>query len=209
MRSIIHTSKKTGKTASSGKGIPRPILFFIGKALLLFIAWKLLYLSYLQPKRILDDPLTSTVGVLTTGALNLFPGAGIYTVRKVPDTASADMGGTVTRAMQIYRNGEKTLKVADPCNGLELMVLYAGFIICFPGVLRRKAGFLLAGWVLILLLNILRCLLLVLIFVYYRKYLDFSHHFVFTFIVYMVIFWLWYRFTQKQGPIAPKTRVSG
>jgi len=98
--------------------------------------------------------------------------------------------------MEIYRNGEKTLKVADPCNGLELMVLYGGFIFCFPGVLQRKAGFLLAGWALILLLNILRCMLLVLIFVYYRKYLDFSHHFVFTFIVYMAIFWLWYRFTR-------------
>lgn len=180
------------------KGIPKPILIFIGKGLLLFVLWKLLYLLWLEPRRTLDDPLTTAVGVVTVQSLNLFSGSAHYTVEKVPDTASADVGGAIVKAMLIYRNGERTLKIADPCNGLELMVLYAGFLLCFPGTVKRKAGFLLAGWALIGVLNIIRCMLLVLIFVYYRKYLDFSHHFVFTLIVYSVIFWLWHLFTKKK-----------
>ena len=195
---MIRTGNGSGKTAGSRKGIPSSVLVFIGKGLLLFIIWKLLYLSWLQPKRILDDPLTTSVGVATTAGLNLFSGGDTYTVLKVPDTASADVGGAVTRVMEIYLNKGETLKIADPCNGLELMVLYAGFLLCFPGVPRRKAVFILFGWILIVVMNILRCMLLVLIFVHWRKYLDFSHHFVFTFIVYLVIFGLWYRFTKKQ-----------
>ena len=130
-------------------------------------------------------------------ALNALPGQVSYTGREVADTADIDgvrFKGTV---VAIYKNGEKTLTVADPCNGLELMVLYLGFLVCFPAPLNRKLLFGVTGCVLICLINILRCSALVGIFVHYRAYLDFSHHFVFTFLVYLVIFMLWYAFTKK------------
>lgn len=192
------------------KTIPRPVLLFVGKGTLLFIVWKLAYIGLFRPGRVLDDPLTTTVGVLTTKCLNVTSGANHYTVRKIADTASADMGGTIGKSMEIYRDAEPTLKVADPCNGLELMVLYAGFLICYPGPVRRKLSFVAGGWLLIMAANILRCMLLVLIFVHSRKYLDFSHHFFFTLVVYAMIFWLWWLFTRRTSfPGRAATPASG
>ncbi|MHA4808152.1 archaeosortase/exosortase family protein [Flavitalea flava] len=165
---------------------------------MLFILWKAVYLFILSPKRILDDPLTQSVGVATTGMLNILPNTGHFTVQKLRDSMAVEGGMVSGNVMDIYRGEEKTLRIADACNGLELMVLYAGFILCFPAPLKRKFIFAAIGISLIYLLNIIRCTLLVLIFIHYKAYLDFSHHFVFTFIVYAFIFLLWYIFTKNQ-----------
>lgn len=172
-------------------------LFFL-KALGLFIAWKVLYLSVLLPQKVPDGFLTRMIGRSTAATLNILPGvSGKYYTRQVMDTLLLDGKVVASPATDIYCNGEGTLRVADACNGLELMVLYVGFILCFPASAARKWKFALSGIVLICLLNVLRCAGLVLIFVHYRKYLDFSHHFLFTFVVYALIFLLWFIFTKK------------
>jgi exosortase family protein XrtF len=204
MKPVENYSKRPVSAAGNRRGIPRPVAMFLLKALALFIVWKLLYICYFEPKRTLDDPLTTAVGVLTTAALNVTGGSDSYTVRKIADTASADVGGAIGSSMQIYRNREATLKIADPCNGLELMVLYAGFLVCFPGKVSRKWKFILGGWGLIIVMNILRCMLLVLIFVHSRRYLDFSHHFFFTLVVYAAIFLMWYLFSKQSGSAVSK-----
>jgi len=180
------------------KQIPRPVALFFIKALVLFIAWKLAYLSFLQPKRVLDGPLTRLVGHSTGQVLDMTarrPDG--YSVTMVMDTVYMEGRAFRSPAVDIYRNDQRTLRVADACNGLELMVLYLGFLICFPALLRKKLEFALAGLILIYFLNIIRCVALVEIFIHYNKYVDVSHHFVFTFIVYAFIFLLWYFFTKN------------
>jgi len=157
-----------------------------------------LYLSVLFPTKVPDAALTRLIGNSTATLLNVLPGApDKYVTEQALDTVLLDDKIVSAPATDIYRNGERTLRVADACNGLELMVLYVGFLVCFPGVIARKWKFALGGIILIYLLNIIRCAALVLIFVHYRKYLDFSHHFLFTFVIYMLIFLLWFIFTKK------------
>jgi exosortase/archaeosortase family protein len=171
---------------------------FLFKALGLFILWKLVYLFFFLPGRILDGPMTRMIGVATGRALDLAarrPDG--YSVKMATDTVFMDGRIYSSPAVDIYRNDRRTLRVADACNGLEMMVLYLGFLICFPASLKRKLGFAAGGLVLITLLNIIRCGALVLIFIHYNQYLDFSHHFAFTFIVYAFIFLLWYLFTKN------------
>lgn len=182
------------------RSIPRPVISFLVKAIVLFVAWKILYLSFLLPKRILDEPLTRGIGFSTVAVLNGLPGKTLYHGRTIPDTLDVDGGVFRGNVVGIYRNEEKTLTVADACNGLELMALYVGFIICFPAPLKRKLIFGVVGCGLICLLNILRCAALVGIFVHYRSYLDFSHHFAFQIIIYLFIFLLWYIFSKKLKP---------
>jgi hypothetical protein len=43
-----------------------------------------------------------------------------------------------------------------------------------------------------------------LIFVHSRRYLDFSHHFFFTLIVYGVIFLMWYLFSKQSAAAVSK-----
>jgi exosortase/archaeosortase family protein len=175
---------------------PRGIIVFFVKAAVLFIVWKLLYLLWLRPQGTLDAPLTFAVGTSTVGLLNLFSHhddfKGVRSFPKDGMEEGTEPGGVV----DVYRNGENTLRIATACNGLEIMVLYAGFLFCFPGARGRRWTFLGVGLALIFLLNIIRCALLVWIFIRYRQYLDFSHHFLFTFIVYICVFLLWYRYAR-------------
>ena len=174
---------------------PRTIIVFFVKAAILFIIWKMLYMLWLRPQGILDAPLTTAIGTSTAGVLNLFAEhSDFQPVRSFPVAGpeeDVEAGGVV----DIYRNGENTLRIASACNGLEIMVLYAGFLFCFPAASpSRRWTFLGIGLALIFLFNIIRCALLVWIFLRYRQYLDFSHHFLFTFIVYICVFLLWYKY---------------
>lgn len=179
--------------------VPRSAVNFLIKALILFVVWKAAYFYILLPKRVLDDPLTQSVGMATKGVLNLFSASPHYTAIKTIEKVHGDKGVLSFSVVDIYRDGKMALSIWDPCNALEVMVLYAGFIICFPATLRRKLIFIPVGLILIYLLNIIRCASLVLIAIYYNAYLNFSHHFLFTFVVYAFIFLLWYFFTKNRN----------
>jgi exosortase family protein XrtF len=186
--------------------IPGPVLSFFAKALVVFLAWKLAYLLFLQPHRTLDEPLTAAIGNSTVAVLNLFGGQGAYSVRRVLYSEQLDGGTRTGDVAEIYRDEQKTLRIADACNGLELMVLYAGFLFCYPGRPSRRFGFLFGGLALIYLMNVVRCAVLIRIFLKSRQFLDFSHHFAFTFIVYGIIFLLWYLYTRRPDD-GPSTAV--
>jgi len=155
-----------------------------------------------MPAGVPDRQLTSFVGHGTVAVLNFFSGGHVFDAVKAYQTQKLDGGEVSGQVVDIYWKGENTLRVANACNGLELMVLYAGFLFCYPGRARRRYMFLAWGLLLICVLNIFRCALLVWIFLRYREYLDFSHHFVFTFLVYACIFLLWWRYTKKRRPEA-------
>jgi exosortase family protein XrtF len=177
--------------------IPKAVRYFFLRALIAFVIWKFIYLVFLLPPRVLDGPLTYSVGELTTKTLNIFTRSHDFTVVSAVDTIEIEGSMQLVHQMHIYVKKNMTLSIADVCNALELLVLYAGFIICFPSPPARKIQFILAGFILIYLINILRCAALVLIFVHYNEYLDISHHFFFTFIVYAFIFLLWYFYTKN------------
>ena len=102
----------------------------------------MLYLSILFPRKVPDSALTRFIGHSTAGVLNVLPGApDKYTTQQALDTVILDDAAVSSPATDIYRNEERTLRVADACNGLELMVLYIGFLICFPAPSARKWKF--------------------------------------------------------------------
>jgi exosortase/archaeosortase family protein len=184
--------------ARKWKEVPGPVKLFLLKALLLFVAWKALYLLVLQPGRIVDRPLTYFVSVCTTRTLNIFYGSGTYTTTPGVNPVRG-AGEAQEEVMHIFRSNERVLSIGDPCNGLEVEVLYAGLILCLPATRRRRVLFLVTGVIGIEILNIIRCVGLVLVYLHRPEYLDFSHHYLFTFLVYAFIFWLWYLFAKEAG----------
>ncbi|HXB92624.1 MAG TPA: hypothetical protein VNU72_10055 [Puia sp.] len=177
--------------------VPRPVKLFLLRGAFLFVIWKLLYWSLLLPHRTLDAPLTRLIGAGTTVVLNGFSRPAMYWMEEGLDERPKGMDGILTteKVERVYRGRDKLLSIADVCNGLELMVLYAGYILCWPGRRWRKVKFITGGWVLIIGMNMLRCAALALIYLRWPEYLDFYHHYLFNFIVYGSIFWLWYLFT--------------
>ena len=98
--------------------------------------------------------------------------------------------------MNIYLHQDRVLSIADACNALELLVLYGGLILCLPAGASRKAIFITGGIVLIEIMNVIRCTALVLLYLHRPEYVDFSHHYLFSFVVYGFIFWLWFLFSK-------------
>ncbi len=171
--------------------IPPTLRKFLGMALLVFVIWKLLYHLILYPQRIIDKPLTTSTASLSANVYNRIYAPSVAISKDVWHPT----GKFVT---QIYINDKKGVSIADSCNGLELHVLYIGFLLCFPGTILRKLVFILSGISIIYFANVLRVTLLAHMGYIEFKYADFAHHYVFKMLIYFLIFLLWVWFGKNQ-----------
>jgi exosortase family protein XrtF len=177
--------------------IPAAVKQFVLRGLIILIAWKILYLAFLLPTRLIDKPLSHSVGAGTAWLLNVYTHSHNYIDKTEHGSEPTDNGLTDMPLDNVYFHQHIAVSIEDTCNGLELFVLYAGFIICMPATLRRKIIFAVSGILLIYVVNIIRCTGVAYIILCYPQYADFAHHYVFTFVVYGVIIALWLIFSKK------------
>jgi len=177
--------------------VPVAVKKFIFKAFLILLVWKVLYLAFLLPTRLLDKPLSYSVGSTTTWLLNTSTHSHNYSTRNEPDSVDTDEGPVLMPLQKIFFHQQNVVSIEDGCNALELFVLYAGFIICMPAKPLRKALFIVGGIIAIHLVNVIRCAGIAYIIIYHPQYADFAHHYVFTFVVYGFIIALWLIFSKK------------
>lgn len=170
--------------------IPSAIRLFLGKALLLFIAWKIIYSVFLYDSKLLDHPLTTHVGEASTWFLNSLPFMTGFTTAR-------DMASPTQEVSKIYHNDKLVLNIADACNGLELMVLYIGFIICMPSKFWRKTLYVVLGIIILDSINILRCAGLIYLREYFQYYFRFAHHYLFKVVIYASTFAIWSFYSRK------------
>jgi exosortase family protein XrtF len=180
--------------------VPLSVRRFILRAAIVLVVWKLLYLLFLLPARTLDRPLSHAVAHGATAMLNRITGTRDYWALSERGNVITDDGPTNMPLDDIYFRGKNIVSVEDGCNGLELFVLYTGFILCMPATWRRKLYFTLGGIVLIYIVNIIRCAGIAYMTIYYPKQAGFAHHYVFTFIVYGIIIGLWILFARNAQP---------
>lgn len=173
--------------------IPLPIRLFLGKALLLFILWKIIYGVFLYNSKLLDYPLTTHVAEASTVFLNNSMLLSGFTTQRVYTGDEK----SIIEASEIYHNNELVLYIADPCNGLELMALYIGFIVCMPSKFLRKVKYIILGILLIDIINILRCSGLIYLREYFHAYFDFAHKYLFKMVVYGATFIMWMVYSRK------------
>ena len=177
--------------------VPKAVKVFIFKALTILIVWKIVYLAFLLPTRLIDKPLTYSVGSVTTWFLDICTHSADYTTQSVVGNVATDKGFTLMPLQKIYFRGRDIVSIEDTCNALELFVLYAGFIVCMPAKNLRRVLFVVGGILAIYIVNVLRCAGVAYLIIYDPKYADFAHHYVFTFIVYGFIIALWLIFSKK------------
>lgn len=177
--------------------IPKPILNASLKALFLFLLWKAIYLLLLLPTRMLDKPLTDAVGNQTVKVLNLVHGTQGFVAKSIVSENLFEGQLVISEASVIFFNVKRVMGIADPCNGLELIVLYVGFILIMPAKLKRKFLYVVFGVLLIYLLNVLRCAALATIQIYVKHFFVFAHHYLFKIIIYAAIFMLWVFFSRN------------
>lgn len=171
--------------------IPPQLRVFIIRAIALFTLWMLVYELYLGPNRTLDSFFTYFVTNTSTLLLqHIYPNKHVFS-------------NLIFGAPGISINGVTAITILDGCNGLELIVLYIGFILCLPSKVSTSLKFVVAGALGIIAINILRCTLLACLQTNNFTYTSSVHHYVFTIVVYSFIFYLWvlylkYAFNNKK-----------
>ncbi|OIR07028.1 hypothetical protein GALL_109350 [mine drainage metagenome] len=177
--------------------IPTEVQRFLKRALLIFIIWKLIYHLFLFNGRVVDKPLTywSTKGAEKIMQI-FYPNSKLMV--KEECNVVPRINNEITCADYLFLNGKKILGVADPCNALELYVLYISFLFAFPSSLKRVFVFSFIGILVIYLANIIRLSALASMNIHRINAVDMAHHYLFKFIVYAIIFGLWVLFTKNQ-----------
>lgn len=165
----------------------KQLVRFLALAAILYGLWFTLYEFLLKPNGTLDHLLTGNITIAICRLLDLVGYNTSYTIaRKLGETY-----------IYLDHNPIPVIRVGASCNGLELLVLFSIFVICYPGKWKVKIPFLLAGNVAIHLLNILRNFFLSLMSIHRYAYFEFFHRYVFVFMVYGSIFLLWMLWANK------------
>jgi exosortase family protein XrtF len=196
---LIFTGSMSNSISERWRGIPRELRIFLLRALGLFIAWKCLYLFLLAPDGRLDAALTKEVAENTAGIFNMAYGTESFYAEKENADNPAEEKGIRTTKYAIHNAGRRLIGIADACNALELMILYAGFIICFHADAVRKSVFILGGMALIYIVNLTRCAGLAWVNMNHAAWFSFAHKYLFKMVVYFFIFMLWLLFVRKNS----------
>ncbi len=144
----------------------------------LFIGYPAVYLVYeyiLLPYTPLDNLIVQSLLSISEFTLSTF-GFDSFV-----DSANAIVG----------IKGSSGVNVGYACDGLSLFLLFAVFIVAFPGKLLMKVGYTVVGCLLIHLLNSIRITALAIIHVKQPELLHFHHTYTFTLFIYGCIFLLW------------------
>jgi exosortase family protein XrtF len=158
---------------------------FILFAVLLYLAWLIVYEYWLHPLGILDRAMIDNIIWISAGVLKFM---GYELIGEFP----FDEG---IRTIGI--DGTHGVWVGDPCNGISLFALFTGFVLAFPGPIKHKLWFIPLGLLLIHAVNLIRVIALVLIVYYAPEYLEFNHTYTFTLLVYGFVFFLWWWWANK------------
>jgi len=183
------------------RNIPGTVKIFLLRCLLLFAAWKIIFFCFLVPNATKISPFTYIAGELTAQGLNLVTQTHDYRSKsELGKNLGFNYNFTYVLQQSVYFHNKKIVGIYDACNALDLLALYAGFILCMPAALKRKLIYSGAGIVLIFIVNIIRCMSITYLILYYPQQAEFAHHFVFVFIVYALIIVLWLLFVRGIRP---------
>jgi exosortase family protein XrtF len=158
----------------------KPTIFFLLKFLGIYLAGNILYgilITSFEPRA---DPITHTVTIQTGIVLNVCG----YRV---------DVEDRVNKpTTEITYFGKTKLSVYEGCNGINTMIIFIAFLLAFGPLSRPVLWFVPLGLIIIHLVNLARITLLFLVSEYMPKAMYFTHKYLFTAILYVVIFAMWF-----------------
>ena len=149
----------------------KALYWFVAKAAGMFVLWQIAYYLWLAPHTKVESWITHATAAASTALLRtLGYDAGYHNFTR----ESGVFFSTITI------DGIDQLNIGDPCNALTLVVLFAGFVIAYPGNGWYKLLFILAGSLVIFSLNLFRCLLLIFNYLFFEATFEFNHKYTFT-----------------------------
>jgi exosortase family protein XrtF len=161
------------------------VILFLGKVLLLYFGWNLLYAHVMEGSSF--SHLVTTI--LTKTSVALLSVAGFA------------LAYNCDNMCVIAFQENSTVFIGEPCNAVDFFGLFTCFVIAYPARFWSKVWFIPAGILAIHALNTVRVALLVLNLWYSRESFDFNHKYTFILFLYGLIFLLWRSWTKRFGSL--------
>ena len=117
--------------------------------------------------------------------------AGSVNLAKIAGFKAEAVTDSLQPRIWIYMDGQKTSYINEGCNAVSLLILFAAFIVAFSTTWIKTLLYILGGWVVIQLMNILRIVWLNYIFRYHQEYGKAAHDYLFPLLIYGTVFLLW------------------
>ncbi len=154
-----------------------PLTLFLLKAGGVYAAWQLMYDLVVLPNGRLDTWLSITGVKLASAGLS-FLGWEIETAGRF-----------------IACTGNRGVEIQNGCNGMDLLGLYAGFIIAYSGDMKKRLMFIAGGIGLIFIANVFRIAFFALSNLYFPQYWEPVHYYSSYVFFYPIVLTLWYLWT--------------
>lgn len=165
----------------------RFVLLFLGSYTLLSILYAI-YLKLSDGGKYFPDFVTQLVARQSNGVLSGFGyNSALVTEYTFP-------------GISIQLNERIVGGIVEGCNSLSIIILFISFVIAFAENFKKTFLFLLAGAVLIYVVNIFRIVILVVALYNYPDWESFLHKIIFPGIIYGMVFFLWILWVKMLKP---------
>ena len=94
-------------------------------------------------------------------------------------------------SMKLIINGKYVARVVEGCNSVSVLILFASFVLAFVGKFKTTFLYILAGSVLLYVVNLFRIVILSIGLYHYPWRSEELHTVVFPLIIYGMVFLLW------------------
>lgn len=157
----------------------KPLTRFLITSAMLYLGWHILWYQWIEPDGTVNHYLTYNTAWISALALNLFS-SSTFTLSPFSEQNT-----------YLFKDNVPVVLIEHGCNGLILMVLFAAFIVAFPGPRKAKLWFVPMGILGIYAINSLRVIGLAVNHMFAKSSFDFNHKYTFTILVYGAIFVFW------------------
>jgi exosortase family protein XrtF len=98
---------------------------------------------------------------------------------------------------KFFYNGKFVARIVEGCNALSVIILFISFVIAFSGKIKNTIYFIIAGSLIIHILNIIRIALLMVAFFHFPEANFILHDILFPLVIYGTVFILWIIWVNK------------
>jgi exosortase family protein XrtF len=165
----------------------RPTIFFLIKFLGVYLVGNLLYGFYVNYYTPQPDPITHFVTVHSARVIEIF-GYPVSVVDQINKPYTL-----------IIFKGRSILSVYEGCNGVNSMIVFVAFIVAFGPINKAMSWFVCIGLLIIHVCNIGRIFFLFYVSEYLPAYMYFIHKYLFTAVLYVIIFIMWFLWVKKNS----------
>ncbi|MCZ8354325.1 MAG: exosortase family protein XrtF [Cyclobacteriaceae bacterium] len=164
----------------------KPVIYFLLRFLGIYLIGNLVYGLFITSFEPGVDPITYWVTNHTAFLMRLFNYQAV--AQALIDKNIADL----------LVNNKVALSVYEGCNGVNVWIIFVAFLFALGPISRKLWYFLGVGTVIIHISNLVRIFLLAIVYMYLPHYWYFSHKYLFTAFIYVIVFILWLIWVRQQ-----------